>query len=70
LSLPSLPSLSQSSQYELVFKEYGLTEIKRVDCLGGKCVLLGESIQTDRDILNEICFEIHFETMKYRNEIY
>jgi len=33
-------------------------------------VLFGESIGTDRDILNEICFEIHPSIIDYKSEIH
>ena len=56
--------------YALHFKCEDLIEVEMIEKVEGISVLFGESIGTDRDILNEICFEIHFETMKYKNEIY
>ena len=57
-------------QYELVFNQSQLKEIKFLDGVGGKMVLFGESIGTDFDILNEICFEIHPKTIEYKSEIF
>ena len=57
-------------QYELVFNDNQLKEIMFLDGIGGKMVLFGESIGTDYDILNEICFEIHPKIIQYKNEIF
>ena len=57
-------------QYQLEFVEDQLKEVKLKDELGGGMVLFGESIGTDFDILNEICFEIHPKTIQYKSEIF
>jgi len=54
----------------LEFVEDQLKEVKLKDELGGGMVLFGESIGTDFDILNEICFEIHPKTIQYKSEIF
>lgn len=57
-------------QYQLEFINDQLKEVLLKDELGGGMVLFGESIGTDFDILNEICFEIHPKTIEYKSEIF
>ena len=61
---------STQTKYQLEFHKDQLKEVKLKDKLGGGMVLFGESIGTDFDILNEICFEIHPKTIQYKSEIF
>ena len=44
--------------------------VEMIEKYNGISVLFGESIGTDRDILNEICFEIHPNIIDYKSEIH
>jgi len=54
--------------YALHFKNEDLLEVEMIEKYEGINVLFGESIGTDRDILNEICFEIHPKIINYKSE--
>ena len=54
--------------YALHFKGEDLLEVEMIEKYDGVNVLFGESIKTDRDILNEICFEIHPSIINYKSE--
>jgi hypothetical protein len=54
--------------YSLQFKGEELIEVEMIEKFEGINVLFGESIGTDRDILNEICFEIHPNIIEYKSE--
>lgn len=54
--------------YALHFKNEDLLEVEMIEKYDGINVLFGESIGTDRDILNEICFEIHPSIINYKSE--
>lgn len=54
--------------YALHFKDDDLLEVEMIEKFEGINVLFGESISTDRDILNEICFEIHPAIINYKSE--
>jgi hypothetical protein len=54
--------------YALHFKDDNLLEVEMIEKFEGISVLFGESIGTDRDILNEICFEIHPKIINYKSE--
>jgi hypothetical protein len=54
--------------YALHFKNDDLLEVEMIEKFEGISVLFGESIGTDRDILNEICFEIHPKIINYKSE--
>jgi len=56
--------------YALQFKGEDLLEVEMIEKFEGISVLFGESIGTDRDILNEICFEIHPSIIDYKSEIH
>ena len=56
--------------YSLHFKNEDLLEVEMIEKYDGINVLFGESIGTDRDILNEICFEIHPSIIQYKKELY
>ncbi len=56
--------------YALHFKNEDLLEVEMIEKYDGINVLFGESIGTDRDILNEICFEIHQSIIEYKKELY
>ena len=56
--------------YALHFKGEDLLEVEMIEKYEGINVLFGESIGTDRDILNEICFEIHPSIIEYKKELY
>lgn len=56
--------------YALHFKNEDLLEVEMIEKYEGINVLFGESIGTDRDILNEICFEIHPSIIEYKKELY
>ena len=56
--------------YALHFKNEDLLEVEMIEKFEGISVLFGESIGTDRDILNEICFEIHPSIIEYKSEIH
>ena len=56
--------------YALHFKGEDLIEVEMIEKYDGVNVLFGESIKTDRDILNEICFEIHPSIIDYKSEIH
>ncbi len=56
--------------YALHFKDDDLLEVEMIEKYEGISVLFGESISTDRDILNEICFEIHPAIIEYKKELY
>jgi len=56
--------------YALHFKNEDLLEVEMIEKFEGINVLFGESIGTDRDILNEICFEIHPSIIEYKKELY
>ena len=56
--------------YALHFKDDDLLEVEMIEKYNGISVLFGESIGTDRDILNEICFEIHSNIIDYKSEIH
>jgi hypothetical protein len=56
--------------YALHFKDDDLLEVEMIEKFEGISVLFGESIGTDRDILNEICFEIHPSIIDYKKELY
>lgn len=56
--------------YGLHFKNDDLIEVEMIEKFEGVSVLFGESIGTDRDILNEICFEIHPSIIEYKSEIH
>ena len=56
--------------YALHFKNEDLLEVEMIEKYNGINVLFGESIKTDRDILNEICFEIHPSIIEYKKELY
>jgi len=56
--------------YALHFKNEDLLEVEMIEKYEGVNVLFGESIGTDRDILNEICFEIHPSIIEYKKELY
>lgn len=56
--------------YALHFKNEDLLEVEMIEKYEGINVLFGESIGTDRDILNEICFEIHSSIIEYKKELY
>jgi len=56
--------------YALHFKNEDLLEVEIIEKYNGISVLFGESIGTDRDILNEICFEIHPNIIDYKSEIH
>jgi len=56
--------------YALHFKNEDLIEVEMIEKYEGINVLFGESIGTDRDILNEICFEIHPSIIEYKKELY
>jgi hypothetical protein len=56
--------------YALHFKDEDLLEVEMIEKYNGISVLFGESIGTDRDILNEICFEIHPNIIDYKSEIH
>ena len=43
-------------------------EVEMIEKYDGVNVLFGESIGTDRDILNEICFEIHPSIIEYKKD--
>lgn len=53
--------------YALHFKGEDLIEVEMIEKVEGISVLFGESIGTDRDILNEICFEIHPSIIDYKS---
>ncbi len=53
--------------YALHFRGEDLIEVEMIEKFEGISVLFGESIGTDRDILNEICFEIHPSIIDYRS---
>ena len=53
--------------YALHFKGEDLIEVEMIEKIEGISVLFGESIGTDRDILNEICFEIHPSIIDYKS---
>ena len=56
--------------YALHFRGEDLIEVEMIEKFEGISVLFGESIGTDRDILNEICFEIHPSIIEYKKELY
>ena len=56
--------------YSLHFKNEDLLEVEMIEKYEGINVLFGQSIGTDRDILNEICFEIHPSIIEYKKELY
>ena len=56
--------------YSLHFKNEDLLEVEMIEKYDGINVLFGQSIGTDRDILNEICFEIHPSIIEYKKELY
>tara|TARA_B100000497_G_scaffold59750_1_gene67935 strand:- start:354 stop:635 length:282 start_codon:yes stop_codon:yes gene_type:complete len=56
--------------YSLHFKNEDLLEVEMIEKYDGINVLFGQSIGTDRDILNEICFEIHPSIIQYKKELY
>jgi hypothetical protein len=56
--------------YALHFKNEDLLEVEMIEKYDGINVLFGQSIGTDRDILNEICFEIHPSIIEYKKELY
>ena len=56
--------------YSLHFKNEDLLEVEMIEKYEGIHVLFGQSIGTDRDILNEICFEIHPSIIEYKKELY
>ena len=56
--------------YALHFKAEDLIEVEMIEKYEGINVLFGESIGTDRDILNEICFEINPSIIEYKKELY
>ena len=56
--------------YALHFKNEDLLEVEMIEKYEGINVLFGQSIGTDRDILNEICFEIHPSIIEYKKELY
>jgi hypothetical protein len=56
--------------YARHFKGEDLIEVEMIEKYDGVNVLFGESISTDRDILNEICFEIHPNIIEYKSEIH
>tara|TARA_R110001592_G_scaffold102342_1_gene289030 strand:+ start:4481 stop:4762 length:282 start_codon:yes stop_codon:yes gene_type:complete len=56
--------------YALHFKGEDLIEVEMIEKYDGVNVLFGQSIGTDRDILNEICFEINPSIIEYKKELY
>jgi hypothetical protein len=56
--------------YALHFKEEDLIEVEIIDDYKGESIVFGESISTDRDILNEICFDIHPKIMEFKSKVY
>tara|TARA_R110002167_G_scaffold8623_5_gene39422 strand:- start:1851 stop:2132 length:282 start_codon:yes stop_codon:yes gene_type:complete len=53
--------------YAIHFRGEDLIEVEMIEKFEGISVLFGESIGTDCDILNEICFEIHPNIIDYKS---
>ena len=55
--------------YKLHFLKDDLLEIEMICDDVGETVMFGESIGTDRDILNEISFEIHPSIIEHKSQM-